>query len=176
MQTRSLLWLPVLLLAVLIAFAGYSFNLNARDNANTILNKPFPAFSLSDESGDTMTEHDLLGKVSIWHVWASWCHVCAIEWDELADYSSAANWIGMAYHDANARSWLQAHGNPFARVVNDVNDSLAFDLGVVGAPETFLIDAKGIVRARWYGAISPQMWQARVLPKLQQLQREVANG
>ena len=41
---------------------------------------------------------------------------------------------------------------------------LGLDLGVYGAPETFLIDGNGIIRYRHAGDLNPRVWEEEIKP------------
>jgi cytochrome c biogenesis protein CcmG/thiol:disulfide interchange protein DsbE len=52
-------------------------------------------------------------------------------------------------------------GNPFEQIGFDPNSDAVIDWGVYGAPETFLIDAEGIVREKHAGAMTPAVWREK---------------
>ena len=99
--------------------------------------------------------------------WASWCAPCRIEHPLLMDLAEAGIPVhGITYADRpeNARAFLSELGNPFTSLAADHERRAALELGVTGAPETFIIDGSGIIRARWRGAITPQIWEQRLEP------------
>lgn len=81
---------------------------------------------------------------------------------------------GVLYKDqrAAALDYLSKHGNPFKQVANDEAGSLGIDLGVTGAPETFLIDAQGIVRYHMDGPIDETIWEHVLKPRYDALVRQ----
>lgn len=78
---------------------------------------------------------------------------------------------GLNYKDEldAARGWLREWGNPYVAVGVDLTGHDAMKLGVYGTPETFLIDARGIVRYRHTGPLNEVVWQSEFLPKIKQL-------
>ena len=83
---------------------------------------------------------------------------------------------GINYKDEEgaARQWLADYGNPYRLNVQDPQGSLGINLGVYGAPETFLLDARGVVRYKHVGAIDEQVWRSQLAPLYQQLKDEAA--
>jgi cytochrome c biogenesis protein CcmG/thiol:disulfide interchange protein DsbE len=78
---------------------------------------------------------------------------------------------GINYKDDNAaaRQWLADYHNPYALDINDKDGTLGLNLGVYGAPETFLIDAKGVIRHKWVGVIDQTVWREQLAPLYQSL-------
>ena len=72
----------------------------------------------------------------------------------------------------NGRRWLAQYGNPYSRVVFDAESSLAIDLGVTGAPESFLVDKKGQIRYKHVGIIDDKVWADILQPLVRVLEAE----
>ena len=51
-------------------------------------------------------------------------------------------------------------------IIADVPGNVAIDFGVTGAPETFLVDADGIVRYKYISPITPQVIATELLPRI----------
>ena len=83
---------------------------------------------------------------------------------------------GVNYKDdrAAARRWLGTSDNPYLLNIEDAVGSLGVDLGVYGAPETFVIDAQGIIRDKYVGIIDQDVWRKKVAPIYAKLLREAA--
>jgi cytochrome c biogenesis protein CcmG/thiol:disulfide interchange protein DsbE len=142
------------------------------------LNNPAPAFTLQPIAAGQapFTRADLEGKVTLIHVFASWCSTCAAEVPvirEIAARTDAAIY-GVAWVDGpgKAAAWLARHGNPYDAVGDDPTGKLGADLGVTGTPETFVIDAAGLVRHHQVGPISPDIWMTQIGPLVEALQAE----
>ncbi len=82
--------------------------------------------------------------------------------------------VGLNYKDnrSKAINWLNTLGNPYALSLYDGNGMLGLDLGVYGAPETFLIDGKGIIRYRHAGDLNERVWNQEVKPLWEKYSRE----
>ncbi len=165
MQAKRYIW-PLAMLLGLICMLGNSFQIDRRGNEATQVGKPFPVFSQLDLENKPKQKQALMGKLTLWHVWASWCHTCEIEWSQGFEKIPGVQWVGMAYQDTkpHIQMWLKARGDPFAFTLMDAKGNLAFQLGVIGVPETLLIDQNAKVIAKWDGPLSPQRWQQQVLP------------
>ena len=113
-----------------------------------------PGFATADLAGTPEA------PVTIVNVWASWCGPCRIEHPVLMELAELPflNIVGINYKDApeNARRFLGALGNPYDRVGVDSSGRSAIDWGVYGVPETFIIDAEGVIRHKHIGPIEPQ--------------------
>jgi cytochrome c biogenesis protein CcmG/thiol:disulfide interchange protein DsbE len=68
--------------------------------------------------------------------------------------------IGLNYKDNReaAIAWLKERGDPYAFSVFDERGRLGIDLGVYGAPETYLLDAAGTIRYRRVGVVDDRVW------------------
>ena len=67
---------------------------------------------------------------------------------------------------------LDAEGDPYARTALDQEGRVAIDLGVTGAPETFVVDGRGRVRYKQVGPITREVWDQQLKPLLDQLKAE----
>lgn len=171
MKRRLLLLIPLLVFVVLAAFLyqGLSLNPSARDSA--LLAREFPAFQLSSlEDPDARVDESLFqGEVTLVNVWGEWCPTCKQEMPQLlALADQGVRLIGIDYKDTRAkgREFLDEFGNPFELNIFDPEGSLGFDLGVYGAPETFLVDAEGIIRYHHTGYIKPEDVTQTILPEV----------
>jgi cytochrome c biogenesis protein CcmG/thiol:disulfide interchange protein DsbE len=125
---------------------------------SALLGKPAPAFTLQPLQGEPFTR-DLLagnGRPTLVNFFASWCVPCIVEHPQLmALHREGVPIFGIAYRDkpADALGFLARRGNPYLRLGADPESRAAAEWGVTGVPETFLLDARGIVRWRWAGPI-----------------------
>jgi len=137
------------------------------------LNDPIPAFKLPklSDANVFLTQENLKGELTLLNVWATWCPSCKAEHGYLNELSKkGVKIIGLNYKDERdpALAWLEKLGNPYEFVIYDKHGKLGFDLGVYGAPETYLVDAKGVVRYRHVGVVNHQVWQSTFMPLIQQ--------
>jgi len=161
---RLLLFIPLALFIVLGLFLWKGLSIDPRELPSALLNKPFPEFQLSalSDSSQTLTKADFNGQPVLVNVWATWCPSCRQEHDQLLAIAAEAKIpvIGLNYKDDRdaALNWLQQLGNPYKFNIYDEKGMLGLDLGVYGAPETYLLDAQGIVRHRHVGVVTAETW------------------
>ena len=162
---RLLLFIPLVLFIILGGFLWKGLSIDPRELPSALLDKPFPEFSLPalQQPERILTKQDLIGRPVLVNVWATWCPSCRQEHEQLlaiAETSGIAI-IGLNYKDdrAGAMTWLQKLGNPYQFNIFDEDGMLGLDLGVYGAPETYLLDAQGIIRHRHVGVVTEQAWQ-----------------
>ena len=104
------------------------------------------------------------GQVILLNVWATWCPSCRAEHGYLVDLASqGVAIVGLNYKDERpaALSWLGRLGDPYVFNIFDPKGELGFDLGVYGAPETFLIDSMGLIKVRHVGALTEEVWEKK---------------
>ena len=178
--------LPLAAFLLLVVLFGYGLWWNARHDVTAVpsplIGKPAPAFDLPQlhDPALRVTKADLLGKPYLLNVFASWCFACGDEHPVLMAEARALGLpvIGYDYKDkpANAKAWLAAHGDPYALVITDQSGDTAINFGVYGAPETFLIDADGIIRYKHIGPLTPGVIRDQLAPQLRKLGVQPAPG
>ncbi|MGB4858367.1 MAG: DsbE family thiol:disulfide interchange protein, partial [Dokdonella sp.] len=113
---------------------------------------------------------DLKGKPYLINVFASWCIACRDEHPLLMAEGARLGvpLVGLNYKDepADAQRWLAQFGNPYDIVIVDYDGRAAIDFGVYGAPETFIVDAAGIIRYKRIGPITPDSLRDELLPAI----------
>lgn len=145
---------------------------------SALIGKPAPAFDLPvlhDES-IRVRSAELRGAPYVLNVWGSWCATCREEHPVLTRFAltKRVRVIGYDWKDTrrDALHWLEQLGNPFFVVLFDPDGRTAIDWGVAAAPETFLVDARGVVRWKHSGALTDQIVQDELLPALLQAERD----
>jgi len=145
---------------------------------SALINKPVPQFSLpSLMTGETINNETLLGQMYLLNVWASWCPNCRVEHPMIAEFArqNIIPVYGLNYKDENAtaKAWLKQFGNPYKDILVDAEGLVGIDFGVYGAPETFLIDAKGIIRHKIVGELNPRNIQNELMPMIEKYRNTV---
>ncbi|MBO9748062.1 DsbE family thiol:disulfide interchange protein [Xanthomonas phaseoli pv. dieffenbachiae] len=173
--------LPLLGFVLLAALFGVgilrTMQHNPREVPSPLLGKPAPAFSLPrlDLPAQRVSREQLLGKPYVLNVFGSWCAECVHEHPVLMAQASRLGvpLIGYNYKDvpADATAWLARLGNPYAVVIADEAGQTAIDFGVYGAPETFLIDAQGMIRYKHIGVLTPDTIDDELLPAIAALRK-----
>ena len=172
---RARLFVPLVVFAVLLGFLYKGFSLeDPHVLPSPMIGKPFPSFSLSAlDGGAPLTEALLRGRVTLVNVWATWCPTCKAEHAELMRIREGGDVaiLGVVYKDdaEAARGWLARYGNPYVANAMDSDGRLAIDLGVYGAPESFLVDASGIVVYKRVGDVNRRIWDEEIAPLLGKL-------
>jgi cytochrome c biogenesis protein CcmG, thiol:disulfide interchange protein DsbE len=171
------LWfvVPLLVLGVLVAFLGAGLKLDPREVPSPLIGKPAPGFALArlDDAAQTIQREDMLGKVWMLNVWASWCVACREEHPLLVEFSrkKLLPVYGLNYKDqrADGLAWLGQFGNPYDASLFDSDGRVGIDFGVYGVPETFIIDRQGVVRLKHIGPLTPQVIQIEIEPMVRKL-------
>ncbi len=172
---NRLLLLPLLLFLGLVIFLAVGLRRDPHEIPSPLINKPAPAFKLSQLQDPTKTfsAEEMHGKVWLLNFWGTWCVACRDEHPLLVQYSKtgAVPINGVDYKDERppALRMLEDEGNPYTVTVSDPDGRLSIDYGVYGAPETFLIDRKGVIRYKQIGPITEASWQKEILPRVKQL-------
>lgn len=168
-MNRIWLFLPLVLALTLGVVLYWGLGEDPSELESALVGREVPSFELSMlrdakvSSGPAM----LKGKVQLLNVWATWCAACRVEHSQLKRLAEqGVPIVGLNYKDERgaALEWLKKRGDPYTRVIYDPEGSLGFDLGVYGAPETYLIDADGIVRYRHVGVVDQDVWESEIEP------------
>lgn len=141
---------------------------------SALLDKPLPTFQAPrlDNPAQTVTTTDLKGETALLNIWATWCPTCRAEHEFLNTLKRQGIAIyGVNYKDERdkALNWLATLGDPYQLNIDDASGQLGIDLGVYGAPETFLLDADGIIRYRHVGAMDATVWERDFIPRIEVL-------
>lgn len=166
---RWLLFVPFLLFFALAAFLLRGLSLDPKALPSALIDRPLPAFDLPRlGSDDTVTSADVVGEVSLLNVWATWCISCRVEHPYLQKLAreEGVPIYGINYKDSDAEAlrWLTETGDPYRFSIADRAGTLGVDLGVYGAPETYLLDAQGVIRYRHVGVIDDRVWRTVLKP------------
>ena len=170
---RLILLLPLAIFLAVALFLYRGLFLDPSELPSALIDKPVPAFSLPAVLDDgVITQDDLKGKPALVNVWATWCVSCRVEHpvlNKLAERGVVIHGINYKDDNADAQKWLQEFHNPYQLNINDEQGSLGLNLGVYGAPETFLIDKDGIIRHKFVGVIDERVWREQLAPPYQGL-------
>ncbi|WP_369061391.1 DsbE family thiol:disulfide interchange protein [Caulobacter sp. 73W] len=158
---RWLAFAPIaVLLALGVLFAGYALKRDPQVQPKALVGKPVPAVALPDlETGRPAPIAATLQGPVLVNFFASWCAPCEIEHPQLmALKAQGVRIIGVTYKDApdNTRAFLTRLGDPFAAKLVDRDGRAGIEFGVTGVPETYLVDAQGVIRAKHTGPLTPE--------------------
>lgn len=166
---------PFAIFIIIVGFLVFGLNRNPGEVPSPLIGEPAPQFSLptlvtaeQSQGAQILSTKDMLGKVWLFNVWASWCPTCRAEHPLLVQLShrKLVDIVGLDYKDnaADAREFLQKLGNPYTVIAVDEAGDAAIDYGVYGVPETFVIDKRGIVRLKYSGQLTSDDMQNKIIP------------
>lgn len=175
--TQRWVWLPLIIFVVLAVVLGIGLVTRQEERPSARLATVFPAFSLPslEQPSRQQGPEVLNGHITLVNVWGSWCPSCEDEVPQLLQLQrEGVRIVGVAYRDERdeALGFLSRHGNPYIDTLMDVDGSLSFDLGVYGAPETFIVDAHGVIRYHHAGELTTSVTEQQIRPLLQELAHE----
>lgn len=171
-------FLPAAIFGVLIAAFALMLHRSERGEydpkiiQSPLLGKPAPTFRLPqvEDPDKFVASADFAGQVYVLNVWATWCVGCRQEHSTLMEIArqGLVPIVGLDTKDelTEAQRWLSMLGNPYVATAWDADGRAAIDWGVYGAPETFLVDASGIVIYKYIGPLSMQAWEREFMPRI----------
>ncbi|YCO04532.1 DsbE family thiol:disulfide interchange protein [Vibrio sp. VNB-15] len=181
-MNKKVLFIPLVAFMVLAGIFAKQLVRNQEGDDPTklesvLVGKPVPEFHLEDlaEPGKQYDQSIFKGEPLLLNVWATWCPTCYAEHKYLNELAGkGVKIIGMNYKDDRNKAigWLNDLGNPYLISLFDGSGMLGLDLGVYGAPETFIIDANGVIRYRHVGDVNPRNWSEKLEPLYTKLVEE----
>lgn len=168
--------IPLGIFIVLVGFLAVGLRLDPREVPSPLIDKPAPPFTLPEltDPQRTFSQKDMLGKVWLLNVWASWCVSCREEHPVLVEFSkrNIVPVYGLNYKDdrKDALAWLARLGNPYTMSIMDRDGRIGIDYGVYGVPETYVIDKQGVIRYKQIGPVTPEILDAKIVPLVKKLQ------
>ena len=172
-MTRYLI--PLGVFVVLAIFLALGLTLEPRIVPSPLIGKPAPEFTLPQlkDASQQLGRKDLLGKVTLLNVWASWCVSCRQEHPLLVQLARTGrvNIYGLNYKDKreDGLRWLEQLGDPYIVSAFDEQGNVGIDYGVYGVPETYVIDKQGIIRHKVIGPVTNEIITTVILPLMKEL-------
>lgn len=166
---------PFILFMLVVLFLWLGLGKDPNLLPSTFLNKPLPNFSAPQLENNLPAFDSEVFKnhISLLNVWASWCDSCRLEHPIILDIARQSNIqvVGLNYKDQRESgiNFLKKMGNPYSAVLYDPDGMLGQQIGVYGTPETFIIDKKGVVRYKFVGPITLDVWQKIISPQIQKI-------
>ena len=161
--------------AALVVLLAIGLRLSPREVPSPLIGKAAPAFELPLllSPDKKFSGKDMLGRVWILNVWASWCPPCLVEHPVVTRIakSGMAPVVGLNYKDAReeALPWLERNGNPYQLIAYDRDGRIGIDYGVYGVPETYVIDRQGVIRYKHIGPLSADVVREKLEPLVKEL-------
>lgn len=158
---RWLAFIPLgALLALGVMFYGWTLKRDPHVSPDAMVGKPLPAVAVAPLNGGPATPlNQAIKGPALVNVFASWCAPCRIEHPELLRLKAqGVRIVGVAWKDdpAKTRAELAELGDPFTAVFADQDGRAAIELGISGAPETFVVNSKGVIVGKWPAPMTPQ--------------------
>ncbi len=191
---KRLLWflLPLFLFLLVTVFLFKGLYSDPHERDSMALERHFPPFKLPDLMDDQISHtNDIFdGQMTLVNVWGVWCITCAVELPYLTQLSEEGyRFVGLYYDQdldpdfgektisrvrTEVVDMLGRFGDPFEFNIFDVYRDTSLDLGVTGAPETFLVDHKGVIRVHHLGDVNERVWNGKFLPIVKTIENELA--
>jgi len=176
-------FIPIIAFIALVGLMLFGLKNDPQAIPSPFIGQEAPQFSLSKlyKPNEKITTDEMKGEVWVLNLWASWCVSCRAEHKVLTRLIEATKvpTIGLNYKDYKteeygdeALAWLARYGNPYQSVAVDTDGAAGLDWGVVGVPETFIVDKKGIVRYKFTGPVEDKDVDGILLPLIDQLRKE----
>src|SRR6056297_760872 len=172
---------PVGVFLVLIVFLAIGLTRDPSVIPTEMIDREMPVFELPElrDEDVILTQADLFGESTLVNVFGSWCVACLQEHPTLMRLSSdqTVRIVGVNWRDdrQDALDWLVEHGDPYDKIVFDEDSDLVIEMGVTGAPETFVLDPAGRILYKQIGPITPDVWEETIAPVLNQIAAEAAS-
>lgn len=177
------LFLPLIIFfGLIIAFmVQLNWNANGHDPKaleSALIGKTVPDFQL-ESVHDAAKKLDVSvvksGSPRLLNVWATWCPTCYAEHQYLTELAKqGVEIVGIDYKDEREKAlkFLANYGDPYQAIIYDPKGSLGLDLGVYGAPETFIVDGNGKIHYRHAGDVNAKVWAETLQPIYQKLKAQ----
>lgn len=166
MTRNKRLWvfiIPLLVFMVLVVMLFRQLGKPTEVNTSRVVGQPLPEFSLPllSDTARQMTKADLPNSPFLLNVWGSWCPTCYIEHPFLMQlHAKGVPMVGVNYKDElpDALAYLNEYQDPFMFSIQDLSGEYALDLGLMGAPESYVVGADGVVYQHIVGEVGEMNW------------------
>ena len=167
--------LPLAVFGAIALLLAIGLGRDPRLVPSPLVGKPLPVFRLTDlhQPARLIEDGHLRGRVALLNVWATWCVSCRQEHDTLMRIAREGSIpiFGLNYKDSrdSALRWLSRLGDPYVTTAFDGLGKVGLDLGVYGAPETYVIDASGHIAYKHIGPVTERDLREVILPMVEKL-------
>ncbi len=181
---RLIFLLPVVIFGVIAIYFAIGLTKDPRRLESVLIDTPVADFKLPAIKGRAnegrewgLESADFKGEVALLNVFGSWCISCQIEHPFLMHLKQTSD---VPVHGIDWREidpddgpdWLKRYGDPYALIGDDPASKGAIAFGVTGAPETFIVDKRGIIRYKHIGPMDQEAWDNTIFPLVQELRKQ----
>lgn len=167
-------WAALAAVVILLAVLGAGLRRDPRRLPSPLVGRPAPAFSLPLLDGGVLRSESLRGRVVVVNFWASWCYPACYDeaphlqrlWERYRGRGVVVVGVNIQDTESGARAFVRRFGQTFP-VGMDRSGTIAIDFGVVGVPETYLIDRQWRIVYKHAGAVTADLLAARIEPLLE---------
>lgn len=160
---KILFFIPFLVFLALGAVFYQQLGKDAEYMPSALVGKQIPEFKLVDMETDAVVSNSAMpNEPYLLNFWATWCPSCSVEHAYLGELAQqGVNIVGVDYKDETpaAKKWLAERGNPYSLVLLDEMGRFGVDMGITGAPETFVVSAEGKILYRHQGVVDANVWE-----------------
>jgi len=163
---RTILMVPLIVLTTICLFFLIFILLekNPNDPPSALLNKNLPTFSSISlyNNEESLLSDNLKGNYTLINFFASWCTPCRAEhhlFFKIKKEIPELYILGFSHKDDlnDSKKYLEEEGNPYSFVGIDRDGKIAFDFGVFGLPETFIINKDGEIIYKHTGPLTKKI-------------------
>lgn len=174
MRPRTRFVLPLAVFVAIAGLLGVGLTMDPSRVPSPLLDRPIPAFTAPAlvDPRQSVRPTDFEGEVWLLNVWATWCVPCRTEHEVLMQGArEGLHIVGLNYKDERSAAidWLERLGDPYRVSASDPRGRVGIDLGVYGVPETYVIDAEGIIRHKHIGEMTHQDLEETIMPLVERL-------
>lgn len=160
---KLLFFVPFVVFLILGSVFYLQLGNDTRYMPSALIGQPVPQFKLVNMETDTVVTNEAMpSEPYLLNFWATWCPSCSVEHAYLGELASqGVNIVGIDYKDETpaAIKWLAERGNPYSLVLLDEMGHFGVDMGITGAPETFVVGADGKILYRHQGVVDAAVWE-----------------
>lgn len=171
---RIIRFIPLVGFLIMSFFLYKGIYLEKETLTSALLGKPVPKFNLPSLDDKFIVKETYIKGPALLNVWATWCPNCYDEHTYLNKLAENGVVIyGINYKDDKkaAIEWLKQMKNPYKLNISDTEGKLGIDLGVYGAPETYIIDKDGIIVYKHIGELDNIAWKEKLEPIYKELKK-----
>lgn len=162
-------FIPLVVFVVFLIFLYNGLGKDTKKIPSPFIDKKFPNIVMVDyKNGKTsLIRTNFKDGWTLVNFWASWCTTCRVEHHMLMKISKGnkVKMLGVNYKDTKEDSskFLSSYGNPFDIIAFDKKGSIGLNLGIYAMPESFLVDNRGIIRHKYLGEMTEEIWEDEFL-------------